>query len=550
MRRGLFARCRRVGLALLACGLWIGPAAGAVSDAARIEIGKQIYLTGRLPSGKTLQATVAGDVPLDGAQVGCAGCHKRSRMGSSEGGNLVPPVTAAALFRSGPLSTTKGVLPQAFRQTGAGRPPYTDESFARALREGINPAGRPFSPFMPRYAMDDQDIAALAAYLESAPPAHSPGVSDSTLHIATVVGAGVDPAERKAMLDVLETYFHDKNAETRHDTQRNRFSAYKMYQVYKRWQLHVWELKGSEATWPAQLAKHYRAQPVFATLGGLGRGVWQPVHQFCERFEVACLFPNTDVPVIAEGDFYSVYFSKGLTVEAEALAKRLGESPDPRSIAQVFRRGSAGAVAAAAFRRALSGSAAGRLQDIGLGRSEQLTPAVWRNLLERRPANLVLWLDAADLDGLDSIAEPGAGLAGVYLSASLAGERGPNLPDSLGSKLYLTYPWQLPDSRTAQMARARDWLKSRRLPFTHERLQANTFCAAVVLGEAVKHLLDNFSSAYLIERIEGMIGNLPPASVYPRLSLGTGQRFASKGSYIARIESDGKLSAVGGWIVP
>ena len=44
------------------------------------------------------------------------------------------------------------------------------------------------------------------------------------------------------------------------------------------WHLHVWELSGLSATWPAQLEAHYRQQPVFALLSGVGRVEWSPVH--------------------------------------------------------------------------------------------------------------------------------------------------------------------------------------------------------------------------------------------------------------------------------
>lgn len=93
-----------------------------------------------------------------------------------------------------------------------------------------------------------------------------------------------------------------------------------------KWELHVWELKGDESNWTAQLENYYKNQPVLAMVSGLSNSSWQPIHDFCERFEIACLLPNTDIPVISENDFYTAYFSKGLTLEAQALANYLVNS--------------------------------------------------------------------------------------------------------------------------------------------------------------------------------------------------------------------------------
>ncbi len=64
---------------------------------------------------------------------------------------------------------------------------------------------------------------------------------------------------------------------------------------------------------------------------------------------------------------------------------------------------------------------------------------------------------------------------------------------------------------------------------------------------------DTFSRDYFIERVEHMTEqSLSSSAIYPRLSLGPGQRFASRGSYVARFPKDGEsmLMPVSEWIVP
>src|SRR5436305_854956 len=305
------------------------------------EPGQRIYRDGLLPSGRPLAATVQGGIAVVGAQLACASCHRRSGFGSSEGGVYVPRVTGPALFQPRQLRRAdlfrnlyQEVQPKPFGERVRDprlRPAYTAATLATLLREGRDPTGRELDPLMPRYRLSEEEVGQLAAYLEDLGAAPSPGVDGQAIHFATVVTAGVDPGRRKAMLDVLEGYVRWKNAETSHSAQRLGFSPWyrdEFYGSYREWQLHVWELHGPARTWPAQLAAYYRAQPVFAVLSGIGTGSWRPVHEFCETAEIPCLFPNTDLPVVSPAGAWSLYLSPGLTVEAQALARYLSESPD------------------------------------------------------------------------------------------------------------------------------------------------------------------------------------------------------------------------------
>lgn len=47
--------------------------------------------------------------------------------------------------------------------------PYDEESFRRALREGITPGGERLSSNMPRWEMSDEDIDDLIAFLKTLP---------------------------------------------------------------------------------------------------------------------------------------------------------------------------------------------------------------------------------------------------------------------------------------------------------------------------------------------------------------------------------------------
>ena len=195
-------------------------------------------------------------------------------------------------------------------------------------------------------------MASLIAYLKGLTSGPVPGVTRDTLHFATIVTPDADPAARKGMLDVLQQFFADKNAGYRGDTPPMQSTRGVMYRVNRKWKLHVWELSGDPETWERQLGEKLAAEPVIAVISGLGGKTWAPVHRFCEQEGLPCLLPNVDLPVVAEQDFYPVYFSKGVLLEAALVAHQLPADRErlaPRRVVQVFREGDIGEQAASAL---------------------------------------------------------------------------------------------------------------------------------------------------------------------------------------------------------
>lgn len=516
----------------------------------------RIYREGLLPSGQAVQALIRGDVPLKGNPAACVSCHRRSGMGSIEGRTVTRPVTGTALYRPWELYG-RGPF-RSLREGPAKWPAYTDESLARAIRDGIDPSGRTLDPAMPRYRLGDEDLSFLVSYLKSLSFSAPPGVTETSIRFATVIDGRVDPAKRKAMLDVLRTFFGDISADPRKLSRRAKvpyLARAKQYEAYRKWELDVWELSGPESTWEAQLEARYRAQPVFAMIGGIASIGWEPVHRFCEKFEVPSLFPNVDLPVVSETGYYSFYFSRGATLEAEALARHLeGErqSLGTGPIVQVYRDDEAGTVSADAFRRA-SRKYGYDLRDRRIRRDEALTVGFWEGLAEpNRPSAAVLWLRAADPGGLGLPADPSSLPERIYLSSDLAGGRKIPVPESLKDRVYLVHPFSLPAGKDQRLARSKAWLRGRGMGSSEERLQVNTLFAAALAMEALDHLLGNFSRDYFIEWIEHQAEDALTPSDYPRLALGPGQRYASKGCYILKYtkEAEDWVTPVGGWIVP
>lgn len=547
-RKRLGAALSLSGVLLVVVGVWL--VVLTRPDDLRAQ-GKRLYLEGVLPSGQPLEGVAQVGVRRVGPDAACVACHRRSGFGTSEGSVEIRSITGPALFgqpaRAEPVRAASSAE-RARTALLAGRRPrpvYDAPSLARALRDGVDVTGRKLDPAMPRYALDDAALASLSAFLQTLSAAPSPGITEDAIHFATVIQPGVDPQRRRAMLEVLQAFLDDKNAGMQAEQRQERAGYKHLGRTHRRWVLHVWELSGPAQTWPAQLEARARQQPAFALISGLGDLSWRPIHEFSERFEVPCIFPLTDVPVVSEPGEYTVYFSRGVVLEAEALARHLRDQGGRAPVLQVYRRDDASSAAAAAFRNAWS---RGAVQE----RVVDAVPdgAFWRQLAAEVPgATLVLWLPASDLVSVRALDQAGSPFEAVYLSATLSA--GHPFVEGGEGRVRLVYPQDLPEVRGPRLQPVMQWMRARGLALIDEKVQLNTFLAARLLAEVMEHGADTLSRDFLLESLEHVVGNNLAPTIYPRLSLAPGQRFASKGSYITRAGARGEpLSLLSGWIVP
>jgi hypothetical protein len=545
---------RLLGAALVLLGLAIPP--GGARAVTALSAGEAIYLRGESGSGTSIEAARdAGPLRIKGREAACVNCHLHSGLGTTEGHTIIPPITGRYLFQPRATDHNQPDLPYV-EGMHRDRDPYTDATLARAIREGVDSEGRTLGYLMPRFAMSDADMAALIGYLKNLDPVRLPGVTDTVLHFATIITPDADPVKRRGMLDVMEQYFKEKNTRVlrtlphMHTSENTAYSK-TMYMVNRRWQLHVWELAGPPDTWEGQLSRHLAAEPVFAAVSGLGGSNWAPVHGFCEHARLPCLFPNVEVPVAADGDFYSVYYSKGVLLEAQLIGERIGESSagaPVRAVRQIYRRRDSGEAAARALAAALKGRGVAVHDDIlpAVGEGEDVAAAL--GTVSKDEA-LVLWLRPKDIAALG---EAPAAVGSVYLSGLMGGLENAPLPASWRGRAWLAYPFDLPDRRVVRVDYPLGWFSIRHIPVVAQQVQVDTYMACGLLAETLSHMVDTFVRDYLVERLEEDIEHRIMTGYYPRLTLAEGQRFASKGGYLVQFAGDKgtRLIAAHDWTVP
>ena len=116
-------------------------------ERASSSLGRQIYVDGVGPDGRI--AYTQGPDWLRFAGVGCVACHGERGQGMTVQANgvtgVAPAVTWAALAERS----------------------YDEATLRRALTEGVDPHGREFQYYMPRWGLSDDEFAALVAYLRT-----------------------------------------------------------------------------------------------------------------------------------------------------------------------------------------------------------------------------------------------------------------------------------------------------------------------------------------------------------------------------------------------
>ncbi|HEY0722202.1 MAG TPA: hypothetical protein VGE50_13220 [Gammaproteobacteria bacterium] len=507
-----------------------------------VELGRRIYEQGILPDGSPLSAMHSeGGVLFVSKSAACINCHRRSGLGSVEGSEattvLVPPVAGPLLFRAArfhgkSFDRSRHWIPNEAWARSLTRSAYNEQTLARALREGIDADGNRLMIPMPRYALDEQSVSVLTAYLKQLASQAAPGVEADSLHLATVITPDVSAEQADAMLGVVRAW----SAHARG--------------VAKHWKLHVWQLSGPAERWHEQLQAYYRQQPVFALLSGAGGAHWSPVHRFCEENRLPCVLPSLELAPENEGGYYPIYYSPGVSLEARLLAAHLAASRAPSPVVQLFSDDT-GEQAAQQVRSHWTAADAQLMERRYDGRPEEALAHLPRD------GTLMLWLRPAQIQQLVAAAPQGPAVQQVFISALLAPPEALDLPPEWKARVVWISLFDDVGVQ-AQIARARlqRWLKQQGLPDRGTlRVQADAYAACYLFTSALSALSSEewrrpavpLNRDHLIEALENIVNKYSDGSrrvdseshvaYYGRMSLGPGQRVAVRGGGLLRYAS-------------
>ena len=567
------ARSRFTFIAMVTCMLmaYAGVSLGAGVDHRRIKdpvaAGERLYREGITVSGAPVHGVSQDDVPVSGQPAACVLCHRRSGIGSSEGGYYVPPINAPLLYAPrtadrlrlfGPMF--RKIQPDRYlarlRQPHL-RPAYTRESLGTTLRTGKDAAGQDLASIMPRYDLTAADVSALDAYLHTLSAHIDPGVDKEEVRFATVFSSGVPAAEREAMLGTLQAFVKWRNEHLRYNQARPGFSIGNRSEFLatdREWSLAVWDLQGDPSTWQAQLDKYYKAAPVYSLVGGIVDGSWDGPAKFCDGHRIPCLFPDTELPAWpAAEQGYTMYFSAGLVLEAKTVAAFLGGSDGAQNIVQIAAADAFGQVPAKIVQQSLQGHKPRALDSriVTFSDRAQLDSALKAHAADAQQT-LIVWPGNDVQMVLDALVAASPKAKQIILPSRTIAAAGALKSSELASRLRFADPYELDPSTHYKTFETRAWIRTRGLGHDYPNVRLKAFYVMSMLDAALTENRDDYYRDYLLERMEDVSQNDMNPGMYPALAMGPGDRYAAKGAAIVRFgpKDTDKMVAVSNWITP
>jgi hypothetical protein len=355
----------------------------------------------------------------------------------------------------------------------------------------------------------------------------------------------------------MQAYIDWNNLNFRNDQARGNFSPMHRteFVAYERpWKLLVWTLRGPESTWNAQVENFYRQTNAFAVIGGIVQGPWTSIDHFCDTHKIPCILPITDLPVMDAQGGYTIYFSEGLALEAKVLAHYLATTGSP--VQRVFQFAATdpfGQVPARVFQQTLSELKPELGQHtIPFTEPSELGPLILNTDFNPQSGDvLVLWPGAEVTPVVKTFIQTPTDTTAIFLPSraiSIARET----PGDQINKVHFIEPHEISVTSHPRSFVVRAWMRSRKLDIDRPLLQFQTYYALSLVDAALANIRGDYFREYLIERLERESEKDLNPGIYPRLSLGPTQRFASKGAYVVRLDPErpDHLLAISDWIVP
>jgi ABC-type branched-subunit amino acid transport system substrate-binding protein len=453
-----------------------------------VTSGRRIF--GRGGAAGEVVATFAGtNTSLPPRLRRCAGCHGPDGLGTREGGVEIPPISWMTL--TAPRDASPG---------RPGRPGYDEAALARALAEGVDPAGRSLALGMPRFQLTPAQITALFDYLRIVGTERDldPGIAADEIRVGALLPlSGARAAWGRAMRTGLE----------------NALAA--AGPIYGRRLRLVAADAGDDVA--AALRGLAASDQVFALVATM-----LPVD--VDEAEDTDVMPMIGplVPTTAQRAVNQFYLLAPIEDQMRVLVDELaGETPHSLRLVIIGPEGSvADAVADQATRNGATVVRRIHAEDL----TAALPPAV-----ESAP-DAVLALPGVDLDHL--VAQL-ADRRGDWLLAGPA--EAVTLDGATDERLRLVLPVLPADPRGRDSAAA----------MATPPLAA---AAAAVLVEGLKRMGARASRAGLIAAIETL--RYFPTGVLPPLSFGQGQHRGNHASVVIRPDRKYGMIVLGGWRAP
>jgi ABC-type branched-subunit amino acid transport system substrate-binding protein len=481
--------------------------------------GQRIYNQGIGQASITVLSGVS-DIQLPARSMPCARCHGEDGAGQPIGG-LMPSVITWPH-----LSKASG------HQHGNGRkhPAFDDESLARLIRSGTDPAGNKLEPAMPRFLMSQEDMESLLAYLKQLQWIPDPGMESGRLQLATLLPVeGPLAALGKEILDILRASLNLIN---------------KAGGVHGRLlKLEVADFTGEPATDLKNLETLMTGEH-FALLSPFLTGIEQQALALAETNRIPIIAPFTSAEEGFPKGRYSFHLFGGLHEQTHALTAFVSQTLPQASVAVLRPHGRFDQMAEAAGAQVATHG--WEVADSSYDPASVDWPNEVRKLRQIRRTAVLFYGEGDELLGFLQAAEAQSWQPLVLTFGSLAGNQVLEIPGSFADRLVLAY--RNPPIPTDH-EKAREFFKLRHKsdsPNGYLPAQIAAYSAARLLEEGLFLAGRSAKREDLVQALESPRGFMP--GTVPWLRFGPERRAGAQGAHLAMIDPEqGGLRAVSLW---
>ena len=487
--------------------------------------GKAIFLRGESPSGKPITAML-GELDVPASTMTCGGCHGLRGEGKTEGGTTAGNLTWSNMIKPYGHTHPSG------RKHGA----FDEKLFTRSLVQGVDPSGNELAVAMPRYQMAPEDIADLIAYLKRIETDRDPGLTETSITVATVLPKQGALAETgAAMKDVLAAYFANVN---------EKGGIYN-----RRIDLQTIEAGSDAVTTAANVRKRVENGEIFALVSGLSAGADKELAAVMREAELPSLGSMTLLTQTStQEDRNLFYLLPGATQQARALVNFAAKKPELKK--------SRIAIVHSETELARAAEAAIEDQARKLGWTSVTTKSFPSDSFDAAAT-----ASALKLEGVETVFFIGSGKENQFINAAASTGWTPHvfllgalttrdlvmaLPLSFKDRVYVSFPTVPGDVAPAGLAELRALEEKYKFAAGHTASKLNAFAAAKIFTEALKRAGRDLSREKLITALEGFYEY--DTGVTPSITFGPNRRVGAMGAYVLTIDPAKREFVSSGWV--
>ena len=507
---------RRAGLVAAALFTCLIQPANALTEAE--ERGKQIYFEGTSARGAPINAVVGEEATvIPAAAIPCANCHGYDGLGRPEGG--VTPTDV----RWSQLSKSYGHVHDDGRRHDA----FDEESLARSIIGGVDPANNRLDTSMPLYLLSGDDVADLVAYLKVLENDLDPGVEDNRVRVASLLPMEGRSAELgEAMQQALRASFADINAKGG---------------VFGRTiDLVTIPLGATPDASLENLKEILNQQGIFALVGGYTIGLDDVLLELLRYDNVPLLGPFTLDPGDALLDSAAFYLYPGFNEQVRVLADQAVEHAGGASKIVV-------ASAETGEHQELINAVTDQLRRHGdeIAETTSFVPggadaAALAERIGARNAESVIFLGAhEDLVSLVVALAIKDLSPKIYVLSSFLRRPLFDVPKNFDQRIVIAYPTLSSDLSSQGRSDYQDLAKRYVLPSTNIQAQVASLAAARIFLEGLRGAGRDLDRTRLAESIEALYtfetGFTPP------LTYGPNRRIGARGAHLLTIDIENEM---------